>query len=184
MLFLQTVPLEEPDKNLLEKTYLQYRDTMYAVAFSVTQNSADAEDVVQEVFVKLAARYMSTVARLSSDDTLLYYLLTATRNTALNHYKKTGFRNEIPMDPDIIDSFRVADREFISRLSFDDTSDLSQMIRDLKPIYREVLYQRFVLELSVKEIADIDHLPTATIKKRLLRAKQLLWKKYKEKNHE
>ena len=88
------------------------------------------------------------------------------------------------MDPDIIDSFRVADREFISQLSFDDTSDLSRMIRDLKPIYREVLYQRFVLELSVKEIADIDRLPTATIKKRLLRAKQLLWKQYKEKKDE
>ena len=180
MLLFLTIPLDETDKQLLEDVYLHYRDTMYAVAYSVTHNSADAEDVIQQVFLRLAQKYMPTVQRLSVENTLLYYLLTATRNTALNHYEKANILHEVPFDTNLLDSTMLSDAVFNSQMNSVDVPSLSEKISILRPIYREILYQRFVLELSVKEIAEINHLPVSKIKKRLLRAKQLLRKQCEE----
>ncbi len=180
MLLFLTIPLDETNKQLLEDVYLYYRDTMYAVAYSVTQNKADAEDVVQQVFLRLAQKYMPTVQRLSSENTLLYYLLTATRNTALNHYEKANILHEVPFDANLLDSTMLSDTVFNSQLNSVDVPFLSEKISILRPIYREILYQRFVLELSVREIAEIGHLSVSTAKKRLLRAKQLLRKQCEE----
>ncbi len=183
MLLFLTVPLDDQNRRLLEETYCQYRDKMYAVAFSVTLNKADAEDVVQQLFLRLAQKYMPTVQRLSADGTLIYYLLTATRNTALNYVKKASQRREIPIDT-TLDNVLLTDTAFKNELSAADAHVLSEIIRDLNTIYREVLYQRFVLDLSVSEIAEVNHLPITTVKKRLLRAKQLLTKKYEEHRNE
>ena len=180
MLLFLTIPLDEADKQLLEDVYLHYRDTMYAVAYSVTHNSSDAEDVIQQVFLRLAQKYMTTVQRLSAENTLLYYLLTATRNTALSHYEKANVLHEVPFDTNLLDSALLTDSVFNIQVNSVDVPSLSEKINDLRPIYREILYQRFVLELSVREIAEIDHLPVSTIKKRLLRAKQLLRKRCEE----
>ena len=54
----------------------------------------------------------------------------------------------------------------------------------MKPKYRDVLIQRYVLELSVKEIAETSRSPVITVKKRLQKARQLLWKLCKEESHE
>lgn len=173
-------PLNDDNRSILEKIYCQYRDAMYAVAYSVTQNNDDAEDIVQEVFLRLAQKYMSTVNRLSNENTLVYYLLTATRNTALGHYKKAYIIKETPVDLNMIENHLLADDSFCSHFDSFDNPTLDTMIHNLKPIYREVLYQRFALELTIKEIADINHSTVFTIKKRLLRAKQLLRKQIKE----
>ena len=180
MLLFFTIPLDEADKQLLEDVYLHYRDTMYAVAYSVTHNSSDAEDVIQQVFLRLAQKYMPTVQRLSAENTLRYYLLTATRNTALSYCKKANKRHEVPLDPTLLDGTMPTDDLFRGQSNSVDVPSLSEKLNSLRPIYRETLYQRFVLELSVKEIAEIDHVPVSTIKKRLLRAKQLLQKQFKE----
>ena len=176
-----SVPLNDAEQSLLENTYRRYRDAMYSAAFSYLHNEADAEDIVQEVFVRLAQRHMSTVTRLSQDDSLLYYLLTAVRNAAMSHFRKANVRKELPVDMDESGLSLPADEIFIDQLNASlDGSDLAGTIDAMEPIYRDVLYQRFILGLSTKEIADISRLPLSTVKKRLLRAKKLLWKQYKE----
>ena len=63
-------------------------------------------------------------------------------------------------------------------------NDLTRLIGEMEPIYQDVLYQRYVMELSVKEIADAESLSAATVKNRLRRAKYLLWKKCKEREND
>ena len=184
-MLLLNVSLDAPDQALLEKVYHQFRNAMYFEAYSITHNSDDAEDVVQEVFLKIARKHMPTLARLAEGDKLLYYLLSAARNTARNHFEKASVKNEVLTDPDDLGSAVPADESFIEHLS--DALDAQELIGyfgRLKPLYRDILYQRFVLELSVREIAEMDHLPAATVRKRLLRGKQLLLKMYEEKSHE
>ena len=178
-------PLSEAEQTLLENTYYQHRDAMYAAAFSCLRNEADAEDVVQEVFLKLARKYMPTVKRLSEEGTLLYYLLTSTRNAALDHLKKASMQKESPVDPDELPEALPADDSFVDQLSASlDVHALTEIINGMVPMYRDVLIQHFLLDLSVKEIAGVAHVPVITIKKRLQKAKQLLWKQYKEKKDE
>ena len=184
MLLFLTIPLDESDKKLLEDIYCQYRGPMYAAAFSVTHNGADAEDVVQQVFLRLAQKHMPTVQRLTIENTLPYYLLTAARNAAINLYKKAETLHEINVDTNRLDSISREDDSFRGEFDSVDIPFLSEKIRRLNPIYRDVLYQRFVLELSVRDIAQAEHIPLYTVKKRLLRAKQLLRKQCEEANNE
>lgn len=184
-MLLLNLPLDAPDRALLENVYREFRNTMYFEAYSITENSSDAEDVVQEVFLRIARKHMRTLTRLSEENKLRYYLLSAVRNTARNLLLKASTRHEVSMDPGDLNEANLTDEFFIDRLS--DTLDVRELvgkIKQLKPNYREVLYQHFVLELSVKEIADIDHLPAATVRKRLLRGKQLLLKMYEVKSYE
>ena len=178
-------PLNEAEQRLIGDMYEQHRGTMYAAAFSYLHNEADAEDVVQEVFLNLAGKHMSTVIRLSEEGTLLYYLLTSVRNTALNHLKKAGTRRESPVDLNALSEAVLSDDSFADALSDSmEVDSLVRIINSMKPKYRDVLIQRFVLELSVREIAESSGSPVVTIKKRLQKAKQMLWKLCREEGHE
>ena len=180
-MLLLNVTLDEPDRALLEKVYREFRNAMVFEAYSITENISDAEDAVQEVFLRIARKHMQTLARLSEENKLKYYLLSAVRNTAWNLSQKASARHEIPLDPAARSGTEPSDESFIDRLSDAlDARELVRIILELKPIYRDVLYQHFVLELSVREIADIDHLKTSAVKKRLLRGKQLLLTKQEE----
>ena len=174
MLTVMSVTLDERERSLLETTYQRYRDAMFDAAYSIVQNSYDAEDVIQEVFLKLATKYMPTLSRLSQDSIDFYYLLTATRNTALNFYKRAHDINETLVEPNTLENIPLSDNFFVDQLDSFDSSFLAEKIRMLNPIYQDVLLQRFVLNLSVKEIADENHVPLYTVKKRLFRAKQML----------
>ena len=184
MLLFLTVPLDESNKELLENIYIRYRDSMYAAAFSVIHNSADAEDVVQEVFLKIAQKYMSTMRRLRNDTALLYYLLTAVKNTALNHYKKAEALHEDIVDPVKMDDYLQNDTVYKEQMDSYDSPLLIEKLNNITPIYRDILYQRFALNLSVKEIAETNHIRLSTVKKRLLRAKNLLRDQLEETIHE
>lgn len=184
MLLFLTIPLDESNKELLETIYLRYRDSMYAAALSVIHNYADAEDVIQEVFLKIAQKYMSTIRRLHKDSALLYYLLTAVKNTALNHYKKAEALYENIIDPVKLDDHLQSDIVYREQMDTYDSPLLVEKLSNLNPIYREILYQRFALNLSMKEIAETNHIRLSTVKKRLLRAKKLLRDQLEETIHE
>ena len=178
-------PLGEAEQTLLENMYEKYRGAMYAAAFSCLHHEADAEDVVQEVFLNLDGKHMYTDVRLSEEGTLLYYLLTSVRNTALNHLKKASIRKESPVDPNDLPEEVLSDDSFVDALNDAlDVEALVRIINSMKPKYRDVLIQRYVLELSVKEIAETSRSPVITVKKRLQKARQLLWKLCKEESHE
>ena len=86
---------EEDNKQKFEIIYHSYRKQMAMVAMSIVQNQADAEDVVHDVFVNIATKYMETVKRISDEADLRNYLLKATKNTALNWKKKKQRWNTI-----------------------------------------------------------------------------------------
>ena len=177
--------LKPEEQALLENTYYQYRDIMYAVALSCLHNEADAEDIVHEVFLKLARKYMPTVERLSREGALSYYLMTVTRNTAISHLRKAESRKEFSVDPTMMPDHLFAEKPLTELLNdYPESNDLTRLIGEMEPAYQDVLYQRYVMELSVKEIADAESLSAATVKNRLRRAKYLLWKKCKEREND
>ena len=177
------IPLNDEERELLEKVYFKYRSAMFAVAFSCLHNDADAEDIVHQVFLKLAQKYISTVRKLQREETLPYYLMTMTRNEALSHLRKASVRKESIVDPMELPEASTANDPVLDDICESlDTSEIAQAINRMDDMYRNVLYQRFIMNLTIKEIADINHLPISTVKGRLQRAKCLLWSLSKEKN--
>lgn len=71
-----------------EEIYTTYRIQMIHLAKSYFENEADAEDVVHDVFVRIATKHMKFIQTLSNPEDVRNYLLKATKNTALNELKR------------------------------------------------------------------------------------------------
>ncbi|MBR6700940.1 MAG: RNA polymerase sigma factor, partial [Firmicutes bacterium] len=64
----ETIASAEGEKTLLSDIYLQYRQQMYALAYSILNNTHDAEDAVQEALYK-TARYIPGIRDVNSPKT-------------------------------------------------------------------------------------------------------------------
>ena len=79
---------DESQRRLFEEIYLNYRKQMLLVARSVLGSDTDAEDVVHDVFLKIAKKHMSRISKIKNSIDLRNYLLKATKHTALDHLRK------------------------------------------------------------------------------------------------
>lgn len=157
----------ESERSLFEQWYLRYRQTMYAVAYGVLNNKEDAEDAVHQTFVNLADNYEKAAA--IPEDELKAFIIVITRNTAINLYRRNKreaeqfITLESYTEPVETDFFEHSDYEM-----------LVQTIMTLPPKYKDVLFLRYVQELSAKEVANLIGVPAETVRKRTERAKKLL----------
>jgi len=164
-----------------ERLALAHLDGLYAAAFRLTKNERDAEDLVQDTFLR-AYRFFDKFERGTNIKAWLYKILT---NTFINRYRRSVKERSLVegSDRDAVQD-RVISREaaehaanpeqhFFDRLVSDD------VIRaiDAVPIdFRMVVILADLQEFSYKEIADILDIPVGTVMSRLYRGRRLLQK--------
>lgn len=170
---------DESHRRLFEEIYINYRKQMFLVARSLLGNDSDAEDIVHDVFLKIAKKHMAKISRIENGIDLRNYLLKATKHTALDHLRKhqherISMDTEIEMDiPDTVD---MSDTAFVEKICNNvEYKRIIEAIASLKDIYREVLYYHFVMELSVPEVAKLMNCKVSTVKQRLVRGKKILY---------
>lgn len=177
MLYIYLSLIEnEADRIKFEEVYYAYRKQMVLMALSLLHNTADAEDVVHDVFLQIATKHMSVIQQIHNPEDIRNYLLKATKNTALNVIKK---HERLNFSLDTVKEFDLA--ENISDDTFLDLifqkieyEQIVSALLDLEEPYRDILYYHFVLELSVPEAARQLGRNIATAKKQLVRGKKLL----------
>jgi RNA polymerase sigma-70 factor, ECF subfamily len=141
-------------------------DRLYRAALGLTGSPADAEDLVQDVCVRVLAK-----PRLVSDDDL-GYLLRVLRNTFISNRRTAARRPATATAPEDLERFEataIADPE----RSFE-ARQLYAQIAELPDHQRDVLVAVDLLGLSYKEAAESLRVPTGTIMSRLYRARQSL----------
>lgn len=167
---------DENYKRKFEEIYLSYRKQMLIVAKSVVHQDIDAEDVVHEVFLNIATRYMETISGIKEEKVLRNYLLIATKRTALNWLRK--YKHIIYVEPEVELDYilpKIADDKFVEhickRLEYE---QVLQAIARLEEKYKWVLYYHFVMEIPVPKVAEMLQQSVATTKKQLVRGKKKL----------
>lgn len=138
--------------NRIVKTY---SDSLLKTAFAILKSTADAEDAVQEVFLKL----ISKQPKFNDSEHEKAWLLRVTINTSKNILKSSS-RNNVPIIDDI--PFR------------DETPELLSAVLSLPERYRTIIHLYYYEGYSIKETAAILRLPVATVGTRLARARNLL----------
>lgn len=161
-----------------EEIYLTYRKQMFLLAKSFLHNDADAEDVVHDVFLRIATKYMKFIQGLRSAEDIRNYLLKATKNTALNELKRKG-HSAVSIDTlfekELDDACELSDTAFIEMLCT--KADYDKVVRallSLREPYRDIMYYHFVMDLTVPEAAKHLGRSAATAKQQLIRGKKLL----------
>src|SRR3954466_10674712 len=159
---------EKVNRDLFEQTMIPYLDAAYNLARWLMRNSHDAEDVVQEAYLR-AFRYFHAFAGGDGRG----WLLAIVRNTCMTwHSRKKGdsvIFDERKHSPELKQSSPESEVLRNSGLN-----SLQGCLESLPPEYRGPIVMREMEEMSYKEIAEVAALPIGTVMSRLSRARKRL----------
>lgn len=159
------------DLEAFERVYKSASGFVYNVALRVTRNSADAEEVTQDVFMKIYHNLESFQFR-SAFKTWVYRI---TVNTAINRYRKSSREEKDRLDYDgIIETLPGAGSAAEKAIQSDNETRLNKLLELLSPQHRACLVLREIEGLSYQEIAGSLKIPVNTVRSRLKRARQSL----------
>lgn len=146
---------------------LRHSRFVFRVAYAVLRNSHDAEDVVQEVFLKL---YRNNAWDGMRDERA--YLARAAWRAAIDHLPK---HQQITADEMEVASAGPSPEQ--TALDTDLHSKVHRLIDGLPEELRQPLALSTIQELTSSEIAQVMGIPEGTVRTRVLRARQLLREK-------
>ncbi|MBT9330969.1 RNA polymerase sigma factor [Paracidobacterium acidisoli] len=166
---LPAKPLDTTDT--IAALVAEYSTTLYRVAFSVTRNAAEAEDAVQETFLRVL-RHQSQIAEIRD---LRVWLVRIVWNVVLDRKRRVKTR---PENEDIDDHVRTltsggraADAEVISS---EQCAHILRLIDRLPHKEREALLLSAMQELSTVEIAAVLETTESSVRSRIFRARREL----------
>lgn len=137
-----------------------YRDRLFAAAFQVCGNAADAEDAAQEALL----RYHISEKQFESEQHIRAWLLRVAINCAKNVSRSFFRRNTVPLE------------DYMDSLEFDsgESREIFREVMNLPETYRLVIHLYYYEDYSVAEIGRILGLTESNVKVRLSRGRKLL----------
>ena len=175
------------DRAVFAQQAMQYAPPLYSAALRLTRNPADAEDLVQETFLK-AYRSFATFEEGSNLKAWLYRILT---NNYINAYRAKQRRPEETDIEDVEDLYlyrRLGSLEQVlaSRSAEDQMMELftddevKAALEALPEAFRLPVLLADVEEFSYKEIAEMLEIPIGTVMSRLHRGRKAMQKRLYE----
>jgi RNA polymerase sigma-70 factor (ECF subfamily) len=165
--------LKRQDAGLVDTLIVRYQHRLLRYLLFLTSNREMAEDLFQEVWMRVLVRGSQFNGKARFDT----WLFSIARNLVIDQRRKRTMSSldelfEGRSDDDRPMSFEVADSDptpFDSFSSLQDRERISAALLEVDTLHREVLVLRFHEELSLEEIAKVTRAPLSTVKSRLYR---------------
>jgi RNA polymerase sigma-70 factor (ECF subfamily) len=165
--------MEPRDLGRFEAIVLPHLDAAYTLARYLTRHEHDAQDVVQDAYLR-ALKYFDGFRGAEAADGRAW-LLTIVRNTAFNWRRRYRQEASAAEFDEQLHSASVEDVHPDAALSDASAREsLYQAIDRLPAEFREVIVLREIQGLSYKEIAEVTGVPGGTVMSRLSRARSRL----------
>ncbi|RME01796.1 MAG: sigma-70 family RNA polymerase sigma factor, partial [Calditrichaeota bacterium] len=165
------------DEKAFAEIIEKYKGQLFSLLFKMVHNKEEAEDLMQEAFMK-AFRALGSFNENFAFSTWLYKIAV---NNCIDYLRKKRlqvFSYDKPLDMKDGKLYReYADTDLTPEkqlLSSEKSRIINQAIDALPPKYHEVIVLRHREELSYEEIAERLQLPLGTVKARIFRARELL----------
>jgi RNA polymerase sigma-70 factor, ECF subfamily len=160
---------EARKRALFEQAFLPHLNAAYNLARWLTRNAHDAEDLVQEAYLR-AFRSFETFQGQDGRA----WLLAVVRNTCFTFLRKKGDWPTAEFDEQIHSAAGTSSDAECLLLNRAALSSLHDCLEALPLEFREAIVLRELEELSYKQIADIAQVPVGTVMSRLARGRKRL----------
>ena len=165
--------LKRQDPGLLDQLIVRYQHRLLRYLLFLTGNREMAEDLFQEVWMRVLLRGGQYNGKARFDT----WLFTIARNLVIDYRRKRTVASldelfEGSSEDDRPMSFEISDVQpspFDRFASLEDRNRIAEALLEVDTLYREVLVLRFHEELSLQEIATVTRAPLSTVKSRLYR---------------
>ena len=176
MVIRRRSPPADPQSDPFTTEALSYVDGLYGAALRLTRRPADAEDLVQDTYLKA----FRSSAQFERGTNLKAWLFTILHNTFLNMRRHDG-RNPVDVDSEVVE--QAADlrpsqqtpEQLLTRATLD--ADLQAALDSLPDAFRQAVWLRDVEEFSYAEIARMMQVPIGTVMSRISRGRRMLYER-------
>lgn len=158
------------DRKSQKQLYDQFAPKMYAVCLRYMGNADDAQDILQDGFIKI----FKNLDRFRSEGSFEGWVRRIFVNTAIEQLRKKK------LDISISDKDESIEYKATTAIDHLSEKDLLKIVRSLSPGYRTVFNMYVVEGYTHKEIADIMNISEGTSKSQLARARMILQEKLKQ----
>ena len=139
----------------IEEIVERYSNMIMQIAYQNVFNKSDAEDITQEVFIKL----MKNIEKLNNEEYMKAWIIRVTINLSKDYNKSFWNRNTTGID----ENLKIFGEEY---------QDVFKEISKLKPKYRNIIYLYYYQGYKIKEIAEILQMNQNTVSSCLTRARE------------
>ena len=169
----------EGSQTAWEEIVGRFGHAIFSLCFQFTMGREDAEELTQEVFIKL----YNTLHLWKPDRPLLAWIMTITRNRCIDAYRKARQEKRLERLPEAMMALlpgtgKSPEQELMLR---ERTSKLTEYLHELPEDTASLILMRDLLGLSYEELSEVYHLPVGTVKSRLNRGR--LTVAYKLRDH-
>jgi RNA polymerase sigma-70 factor (ECF subfamily) len=170
-------PGADPENGAAEafaQAALSHLDSLYGTALRLTRRTQDAEDLVQDTYLKA----FRSAHQFEPGTNLKAWLFTILHNTHRNTRRHDG-RSPVDVDSEAVD--RAVDaagldhspEQILTRATLDE--DLREALDALPEVFRQAVWLRDVEELSYSDMAKILDVPIGTVMSRISRGRRALF---------
>ncbi|MBL7742389.1 MAG: RNA polymerase sigma factor [Chitinophagaceae bacterium] len=155
----------EGNRRMQEELYRRFSPRMYAVCLRYAGSSDEAEDILQEGFIKIFKKLDS----FRGDGSFEGWIRRIFVNTAIEHFRRKRYLQPVTEKEE-----NTLEGKSLSALDGLAEKDILELVRQLSPGYRTVFNMYVVEGYTHKEIGDILGISEGTSKSQLSRAKVIL----------
>jgi RNA polymerase sigma-70 factor (ECF subfamily) len=167
-------PGTDRDDREFAEAALSHIDSLYGTALRLTRRSADAEDLVQDTYLKA----FRSAHQFEPGTNLKAWLFTILHNTFRNARRHDG-RNPVDVDSEAVERAssegpsEQSPEQILTRATLD--TDLQAALDGLPEAFRQAVWLRDVEELSYAEMATVLDVPIGTVMSRISRGRRALF---------
>lgn len=158
----------ETERNIVSELYYSNSKRFYSIAYSRLKNKTDAEDAVQEAFLRIATN-PDTFFKVP-DNKKVAFIDVVIRNVAIEMFRKKTAAPEVEIEDDFADSYSIEDI-VLGNIS---EAALVKFIKSMPETQKEVLILRVYNHLSNTEIAQMLNISDTAVRKRISDALKMI----------
>ena len=150
-------------ENYIQNIIEEYSDMLLRISYAYMKNFSDAEDITQEVFLKLLDKHPI----FESSEQEKAWLIRVAINSSKDRLKSSWFKRTTPLEGDFTDNTK-------------EENEIIEAVLSLPLKYRSIILLFYYEDYSISQISGIVKLKESTVGSQLSRARKLLKSKLKE----